>query len=264
MEVERAGVAAAREDLATTRERLRRSQDEDLARAVEEFRIATSDLEMARETIATLTVARNDLDRRVSEEREARRRAEADAEAVAVAARREAAEAEAARAVAEATVREDAEKAAMAAERAATERLAATEAELRTEANEQEEKLAQQIEEAYSLAAKATAEAEAAKAELEEATKEVEGVRERLVAADVARAATEARVAVVIEERDDLERRLRLAEEQVRGNDSAWNAMLCLGARMGWWVGDVGTGELCLYRGICGSSCLASKKALLQ
>lgn len=67
--MERDGFAAAREDLATTRERLRRFQEEDLARAL-------SDLVVARTEVKTATAARDALDRSLAEERDARRASE--------------------------------------------------------------------------------------------------------------------------------------------------------------------------------------------
>lgn len=69
LEAERAGAIAATEELATTRERLRRSQDEDLASAL-------SDLAASREKSATLAAENDDLVARLSAELDARRAAE--------------------------------------------------------------------------------------------------------------------------------------------------------------------------------------------
>lgn len=69
LEAERVSAIAAREDLAATSERLRRSQDEDLASAL-------SDLATSREKSSTLAAEKDDLVARLSAELDARRVAE--------------------------------------------------------------------------------------------------------------------------------------------------------------------------------------------
>lgn len=86
LEAERTGVAAAREDLATTRERLRRSQEEDLVNASQRLCLATDDLEAAKREIAALTAAEEEHARELAEERDERRQMEQNAVAAAMAA----------------------------------------------------------------------------------------------------------------------------------------------------------------------------------
>lgn len=210
-------MAAAREDLAITRERLRRSQDEDLANASENLRIAISDLKEAQAEIVTLTAARDALKLRMLEEAATARDASTAAEAAAKEASQNAA----------AVVRRSMAEQLDALERAAAERLAATEASSRAEFKALEEKLSQELDEALSLAKSTSAEARAASQEREAMILELEGARERLLVADGGRVTAEAAAAAANKEKSDLERRLGSMEQEVRringlGKGWAW------------------------------------------
>lgn len=79
MEAVRADAAVARDDFVTTRERLRRSQEEDLSNASERLRLVTDDLHAAREEIAALTAAKEKIAHELAGERDERRQMERSA-----------------------------------------------------------------------------------------------------------------------------------------------------------------------------------------